>query len=202
MAIAKKFLLTRPLRGATQTMPPQNRYSFISTHTPLAGRDRFVCNFSYLFKISTHTPLAGRDTPYPLSFISRIISTHTPLAGRDWNICGMAGKFYISTHTPLAGRDLQQMSFLSPAHAFLLTRPLRGATYNIAFSVLRLLLISTHTPLAGRDWKLYHTFLVHHISTHTPLAGRDICFAVIFTIVYEFLLTRPLRGATDKGTYT
>ena len=34
---------------------------FISTHTPLAGRDRVVGSGSRFNRISTHTPLAGRD---------------------------------------------------------------------------------------------------------------------------------------------
>ena len=79
---------------------------------------------------------------------------------------------------------------------FLLTRPLRGATYQRQLVDL-LGGISTHTPLAGRDplrgvlaspifhfyshapcgarrccfWNICANFF---ISTHTPLAGRDI----------------------------
>ena len=33
----------------------------ISTHTPLAGRDKYHTNFDHFYAISTHTPLAGRD---------------------------------------------------------------------------------------------------------------------------------------------
>ena len=58
--------------------------------------------------ISTHTPLAGRDPILTMSGKDLLISTHTPLAGRD--IPGKVSKaalFDISTHTPLAGRDTQ-----------------------------------------------------------------------------------------------
>ena len=34
---------------------------WISTHTPLAGRDIFKMYIDKSFNISTHTPLAGRD---------------------------------------------------------------------------------------------------------------------------------------------
>ena len=78
-----KFLLTRPLRGATRTgaVVPDAR------------------------KISTHTPLAGRDTDAEYRVTDVIISTHTPLAGRDSRARQRATAPTISTHTPLAGRD-------------------------------------------------------------------------------------------------
>ena len=36
----EKFQPTRPLRGATGTYTPKSTQIFISTHAPLAGRDR------------------------------------------------------------------------------------------------------------------------------------------------------------------
>ena len=79
---------------------------WISTHTPLAGRDqhtetgtadhsRFLLtrpsrgvtiyrfSTSNITQISTHTPLAGRDYILDLCISVGLISTHTPLAGRD-----------------------------------------------------------------------------------------------------------------------
>ncbi len=55
----------------------------ISTHAPLAGRDRTGQNCITQYSISTHAPLAGRDFGVfdPLQ-VNRI-STHAPLAGRD-----------------------------------------------------------------------------------------------------------------------
>ena len=56
-----KFQLTRPLRGVTLLKASAKCSVFISTHTPLAGRD-FVAAVTFDgFDISTHTPLAGRD---------------------------------------------------------------------------------------------------------------------------------------------
>ena len=101
--------------------------------------------------------------------------------------------------------------------AFLLTRPMRGATTaNIMIDERSS--ISTHTPHAGRD-RTRHLFLLsNNISTHTPHAGRDRVFCIIklllkhfyshapcgarqciarqHFLVIEFLLTRPMRGAT------
>ena len=56
---------------------------YISTHTPLAGRDWNYRTSSALSVISTHTPLAGRDLIFAAKNIREAISTHTPLAGRD-----------------------------------------------------------------------------------------------------------------------
>ena len=55
------FLLTRPSRGATAMAYKVFRVAFISTHTPLAGRDLQGSHWHRSLSISTHTPLAGRD---------------------------------------------------------------------------------------------------------------------------------------------
>ena len=100
------FQPTRPLRGATDDLLADAVPNEISTHAPLAGRDRGFCNIYRYKQISTHAPLAGRDwrggamvarhalfqPTRPLrgatatsatTFIFVIISTHAPLAGRD-----------------------------------------------------------------------------------------------------------------------
>ena len=57
-----EFLLTRPLRDVTEEYDNFKLTAFISTHTPLAGRDRNGNISSGVTElISTHTPLAGRD---------------------------------------------------------------------------------------------------------------------------------------------
>ena len=122
------------------------------------------------------------------------ISTHTPLAGRDVRHILLYYNQTISTHTPLAGRDKGDIDVYSYGETFLLTRPLRGATW-ITDSCDFIINISTHTPLAGRDadfdkdFRAEINFYSHapcgarrdesrvcwsrKISTHTPLAGRD-----------------------------
>ena len=57
-----RFLLTRPLRDVTMGEQGKFQHSDISTHTPLAGRDKVIPENTALGQvISTHTPLAGRD---------------------------------------------------------------------------------------------------------------------------------------------
>ena len=58
--------------------------------------------------------------------------------------------------------------------------------------------ISTHTPHAGRDVEMKKEILELQISTHTPHAGRDVVVGGAIYSAYEFLLTRPMRGATDN----
>ena len=58
------FLLTRPLRDVTYNHYTLVFLFYISTHTPLAGRDKTVYRNAIDDEISTHTPLAGRDE-YP-----------------------------------------------------------------------------------------------------------------------------------------
>ena len=81
--IAAIFLLTRPLRGATERWRHNKCSRRISTHTPLAGRDGSSLIFSIRLTISTHTPLAGRDC--------------TTLSNRKW-IC------YFYSHAPCGAR--------------------------------------------------------------------------------------------------
>ena len=55
------FQPTRPLRGATVTLPTIVAIVTISTHAPLAGRDGAGEKEGRTINISTHAPLAGRD---------------------------------------------------------------------------------------------------------------------------------------------
>ena len=123
----------------------------ISTHAPLAGRDRggAIAPPLYFF-ISTHAPLAGRDKQGKKHTCDTGISTHAPLAGRDRGVFLLLHAVIISTHAPLAGRDracslrLKQFQNFNPRapcgarlinavkvscrDGFQPTRPLRGAT--------------------------------------------------------------------------
>ena len=79
--------------------------------------------------------------------------------------------------------------------AFLLTRPMRGATFDAA-ELIPFFYISTHTPHAGRDLRIVGLNRASFISTHTPHAGRDKKLITNRTGNCKFLLTRPMRGAT------
>ena len=87
--LVRQFLLTRPMRGATSTSSWVKGASYISTHTPHAGRDDGLLEWVTNCSISTHTPHAGRDLcSKSMQFFLRI-STHTPHAGRDGNISNL-----------------------------------------------------------------------------------------------------------------
>ena len=57
------FLLTRLLRGVTVTADAGGGHFGVSTHTPLARRDKFGILTNGIIYVSTHTPLARRDYP-------------------------------------------------------------------------------------------------------------------------------------------
>ena len=145
----------------------------ISTHTPLAGRDRMTKTaFGKSLNFNSHAPRGARLYCIFLKWIRPGISTHTPLAGRDGLPASCTAIHLISTHTPLAGRDavyppsivsIRDFNSHAPRGArpcatwypvldrsFQLTRPSRGAT-GFRIKQVGHDRISTHTPLAGRD---------------------------------------------------
>ena len=147
----------------------------ISTHTPHAGRDKWHMEHAVLTAISTHTPHAGRDR---LAFATQALLEN----------------FY--SHAPCGARR-ELVANLRLHYAFLLTRPMRGATRGTLTACRQDGVISTHTPHAGRDVCIQHqscaqsNFYSHApcgarprspsaicissvISTHTPHAGRDL----------------------------
>ena len=127
--VREGFLLTRPSRGATiiKMMPRPGGY--ISTHTPLAGRDLHISIWSHSAQyFYSHAPRGARPNPpllipVGLTFLltrpsrgatleghdrpDRKISTHTPLAGRDVpkDITNIAWTYFYS-HAPRGARPL------------------------------------------------------------------------------------------------
>ena len=80
--------------------------------------------------ISTHTPLAGRDRGLDVVVTGDSISTHTPLAGRDNGRIPMRQhQIHFYSHAPRGARLFIQYVF-NDVLSFLLTRPSRGATYG------------------------------------------------------------------------
>ena len=101
-----------------------------------------------------------------------MISTHTPHAGRDpWKNKLRQHSTYFYSHAPCGARQVSPSTFPSRGE-FLLTRPMRGATFMNDPS-LSAVSISTHTPHAGRDVIYKRLRFFKTISTHTPHAGRD-----------------------------
>ena len=103
--------------------------------------------------ISTHAPLAGRDRRGRAICARAVRFQPTrPLRGATLTLKLAMRHLTISTHAPLAGRDRQCSAIGTPTSIFQPTRPLRGATYDPS-PLFWYYYISTHAPLAGRDSK-------------------------------------------------
>ena len=142
----QKFLLTRPMRGATGNLSSALAINPISTHTPHAGRDGSIKKLRNETKISTHTPHAGRDGAeihQPWRDKKFLLTRPMRGATKGDTIMGM------ELTRPMRGATCTLASAACPP-GFLLTRLLRGATSAERYT-LSLDTISTHTPLARRD---------------------------------------------------
>ena len=148
--------------------------------------------------ISTHAPLAGRDRPVLADFLAHVddFNPRAPCgARRRWGSDPRHTGSHFNPRAPCGARR-QALPRLRRSLAFQPTRPLRGATFQ------RLLehwisAISTHAPLAGRD--LSGTQARPDLSNFNPRApcgARRACSDWQFDRVCEFQPTRPLRGAT------
>ena len=212
-----RFLLTRPSRGATIFLNFGFVVFVISTHTPLAGRDRSVLHPLPHPQISTHTPLAGRDHHQPPNSASMEsflltrpsrgatnshshkspcpqISTHTLFAGRDFALTpSFYGIRYFYSHAPRGARPYRKFGTSSPSHFY--SHAPRGARREVREPRWKYL-ISTHTPLAGRDDGTGQEFsLLYNFYSHAPRGARPYPF-IGGLASHTFLLTRPSRGAT------
>ena len=80
----------------------------------------------------------------------------------------------ISIHAPHTGRDHSLNDAIDVIDEFQSTRPIRGATFPLPLSEVRVDTISIHAPHTGRDKLLdsaQRCAIV--ISIHAPHTGRD-----------------------------
>ena len=124
-----KFQPTRPLRGATETF---RRYIAEIPHfnprAPCGARPFGHGQAQPEGKISTHAPLAGRDKLSNTPFQGGYISTHAPLAGRDSVSQGRCPPSHnFNPRAPCGARPLG-CGYRMGSLGFQPTRPLRGAT--------------------------------------------------------------------------
>ena len=127
-----------------------------------------------IFYISTHTPLAGRDEiGEPLGKVKSQFLLTRPSRGATRIAYDRKCETNISTHTPLAGRDKCLDTIASMLCHFYSHAP-RGARPNL-FAVSRVFShFYSHAPREARRGLKRHCPGRNHISTHTPLAGRDV----------------------------
>ena len=84
MTLIDAFQPTRPLRGATQFAGYNILPVIISTHAPLAGRDRSSRSTSARrANFNPRAPCGARQIGFVHVALLTRISTHAPLAGRD-----------------------------------------------------------------------------------------------------------------------
>ena len=100
-----KFLLTRPMRGATSALPHLNPWRLFLLTRPMRGA-------------TNELEVAALPDEFLLT---------RPMRGATFVGSRLQSAFRISTHTPHAGRDaIRGRDHTS--NLFLLTRPMRGAT--------------------------------------------------------------------------
>ena len=146
------FLLTRPSRGATRRNDqPAKVAVYFYSHAPRGARLFGQEVYCLGAEISTHTPLAGRDRNswVECCWCCKFLLTR-PSRGATHVLVKTVKLNTISTHTPLAGRDPLTVYVAVAADNFYSHAP-RGARLNDDKSQQRIYKISTHTPLAGRD---------------------------------------------------
>ena len=102
------FQLTRPLRGATSLISQRLTCALISTHTPLAGRDR-------------------HDGATPTSAVN--FNSHAPCGARQGSARIEKNHKDFNSHAPCGARPPRSRADRA-AKRFQLTRPLRGATHS------------------------------------------------------------------------
>mgnify|MGYP004572281903 CR=1 FL=1 len=171
-----RFLLTRPMRGATIPCGKCFGCRLISTHTPHAGRDVLSGITGKNLWISTHTPHAGRD-PQILLFFPPFANfySHAPCGARQFSSSSPQTSRNISTHTPHAGRDGQDRRAGSGLWRFLLTRPMRGATRICDPDLCMSVNFYSHAPCGARP-TVYHVgcgYAVYFYS-HAPCGARHL----------------------------
>ena len=171
------FQPTRPLRGATVSPSKIRNLYNISTHAPLAGRDRTASSMKRPRRhFNPRAPCGARPmkslmTPLPLVF-----QPTRPLRGA-------------TRHVRAENRSPIDFNPRAPCGA-------RPMAMRLPFI---LVVISTHAPLAGRDLLRFSglTMKTLNFNPRAPCGARlpeeDYASPTII-----FQPTRPLRGATAK----
>ena len=145
-----KFLLTRPSRGATRRRSYISKSNHFYSHAPRGARRYLVLVAHANHWISTHTPLAGRDNELnPMLYDFQNFYSHAPRGARQMAPSSCGSRYHFYSHAPRGARRYRRTA-KNRENGFLLTRPSRGATRSLP-SRRPGLMISTHTPLAGRD---------------------------------------------------
>ena len=156
--------------GARLALHLKKLNSFYFNPRAPCGARRYDRATRQLHPISTHAPLAGRDRRTHRRFgLGPYFNPRAPCGARRMASRRFRSNPKISTHAPLAGRDLRGL-WSPPWYLFQPTRPLRGATHFI--HVLYLLQIFQPTrPLRGATNSFTHSAAVMLFQPTRPLRG-------------------------------
>ena len=125
------FQSTRPLRGATCLGVTRAHYIKFQPTRPLRGATGDLCIYRQIYYISTHAPLAGRDRSS-----SRAVRTIThfnpraPCGARRHTLSGSTRANNFNPRAPCGARPRRSGS-IRDVCKFQPTRPLRGATAKV-----------------------------------------------------------------------
>ena len=171
---------------------------YISTHAPLAGRDKGQANtMDALTKFQPTRPLRGATIEKADDMIQYEFQPTRPLRGATARFAEPRALCRISTHAPLAGRDGN--AFVLPVtQGDFNPRAPCGARPSVQLYLLSLARFQPTRPLRGATREAAEAVIAPAISTHAPLAGRDWGEAYDVPYTKKFQPTRPLRGATKK----
>ena len=107
-------------------------FFLISTHAPLAGRDRLLAGGEFNVQyFNSHAPCGARHVLRLHPQDVRNFNSHAPCGARHSVPCRLSSSLYFNSHAPC------------------------GARHGVAMYSLCGMPISTHTPLAGRDWRRF-----------------------------------------------
>ena len=166
------FQSTLPLRGATQSDPLPNPYTFISIHAPLTGSDRYfnAAVWSHLH-FNPRSPYGERPPITPHGASSSRFQSTLPLRGATMTKTTQNPKEYISIHAPLTGSDRLREMHRTIKRNFNPRSPYGERQVYTTYENQRT--ISIHAPLTGSDNRDTSTEYHNHISIHAPLTGSD-----------------------------
>ena len=146
----------------------------ISTHTPLAGRDRTqkaILTRQQGFLL-TRPSRGATGALFMEQGTGRDFYSHAPRGARRDSLGGVFSLKHFYSHAPRGARQItSQVTF--PFFVFLLTRPSRGATISSTGKHGLFWYFYSHAPRGARPNDRYSENGYSPISTHTPLAGRD-----------------------------
>ena len=185
--------------GARPTRRQKARWDALFQSTrPMRGATFWRNGILQYRSVSIHAPHAGRDTCRSNSPVSmRRFNPRAPCGARQRIIVKVIAEFVFQSTRPMRGATCG-MTFSVLPRRFQSTRPMRGATYHVrdACNQRR---VSIHAPHAGRDhdW-IRCTCCLGSFNPRAPCGARRESL-VYLNVDVEFQSTRPMRGATPRG---